>query len=111
MNDVKLRKKQFIRFLKENNCYKEFCINFYNFQNKTDYIINKLTIDELVFRFITFRSNSEIDDAFCWLNTNQGDDYWRTINNKWKELTNGIKQIKCFRDTNIKRRKKKNHTV
>ena len=98
MNDVKLRKKQFIRFLKEKNCYEEFCKNFYNFQYKTEYIIKKINIDELIFRFLTFKSNSEIDDAFCWESTIQGDEYWRCINDNWLTLTRGMKHG-CWRKT------------
>ena len=78
------RKKQLLRFLKENNCYKEFIKNFIQFESK-GYFKNKLDIDDLVSRVITYKScsESEINDAFRWKDTIQGENFWRTIDDKW----------------------------
>ena len=95
MDNIILRKKVFIRFLKENNCYKQFCENFYNYQYCHEYIIDKLNIDKLIYRALINKTNgSEINDAFCWVNTEQEHKYWKDINDTWVHLSKFIKQIK-----------------
>ena len=68
------RKKIFIRFLKENNCYKQYCKNYNN------------TLDEL------YESNeyngelnisNEIFDAFSWVSTKEGFSFWDDVDDKW----------------------------
>lgn len=61
--------KRFCRFLKENNCYGEFCENFLKGQVK---------IKE-------FKKAPSLVTAFVWDATNEGHEFWETINSKWRE--------------------------
>ena len=84
----KHRKKLFIRFLKENNCYEHF---IYSMVNNDNYMFRFNNIDELinfaiVRRFENFFTDSEIYRAFFWSDTIEGNEYWKDINNKWLKI-------------------------
>ena len=71
------RKKLFIRFLKENNCYGNFV---YYMRIRGGYFsdINVLVaISEL-------NKTSEIYYSIDWENTKQGKKFWSDMNDKWK---------------------------
>ena len=86
MDNNNNRKKIFIRFLKENNCYNEFMYNLtkhekfgmYQFNNINDLLYRLKTMDDL---FI-----NEISLAFCWDETTQGFLYWNKITDKWNKI-------------------------
>lgn len=61
--------KRFCRFLKENNCYGEFCENFL----KGDVKLKE------------FKKAPSLVTAFVWDATNEGFKFWETINSKWRE--------------------------
>ena len=99
INESLIREKKLLfRFLKENNCYMEFIKNFNDFvkvnQNKKFYFIDiRLGFDEVIKKRIVSEINSEIEYAFCWRKTLQGDTFWRELSRKWIEIS---KQIKYY---------------
>ena len=78
---IENRKKLFVRFLKENNCYKEFCfyMNINRFKN-----INKL-VD-----FAETNSANEFSIAFNWQKTVQNFEYWLNLSIKWRKCANNF---------------------
>ena len=83
-NDFDYRKKLFIRFLKENNCYKEFFKNFYNVNCNRQF---KEFNDLLSYSY--YHKRSEIINAFDWIHTSYGVIKWAELNKKWEELLYG----------------------
>lgn len=76
--------KEFIAFLKINNCYFEYKENFIN-----DSYYPKFR------EFIHFEPRKKyISYAFFWKNTPQGYEYWYDIHYKWIEYLDSIKKIK-----------------
>ena len=70
-------KQQFIRFLKDNNAYGQYILNF----NKREESRNK------AYPKSQFFSKSEpfnfMNKAFTWCNTIEGWGYWNTLSRKW----------------------------
>ena len=93
-----LEKKQFIRFLKENNCYKEYCRNFSLYskkfiilnQNRKTFISYKKGIDEIINKRILNQIDSEIEYSFRWRDTFEGHDYWSELSHKWEKISKEI---------------------
>ena len=73
-------KKQFFRFLKENNVYKPFFTNFNKRHGCTRYFAN---ISDLIDFCFNEKYLSIIDQAFCWGKTKEGDTFWNQINIKF----------------------------
>ena len=79
------RKKLFIRFLKENNCYINFFSNLY--KQKNDWQDCNSSINELVLAMIAIhKDGSEIDYGFNWGCTEETFSYWSKLNIKWKNI-------------------------
>ena len=78
------RKKLFIRFLKENNCYKQYVRNYdNNFNLDSGFIyncLNELYDDRLP------NEDNEFTDAFSWGNTYEGFEYWDDMDDKWRSF-------------------------
>lgn len=68
-------KEVFIKFLKDNNCYHEFCFNI-----RQEYNIGIETV------FNYFSHYNWIRFAFSWGRSEQGYEYWDKINDKWIDL-------------------------
>ena len=88
-NKIILRKKQFVRFLKENNCYKEFFHYFYNSKlNSHFYDNNDRTIEQLITVIMNnnYNSYNEVSLAFVWKDTIEGYAYWYAVFEKWDKI-------------------------
>ena len=86
MNNITLRKKQFIRFLKENNCYGNF---IFNLENHKQYIYSYKfnNVDDIVKETINRNNNlvNEFTCAFSWTNTIEGYRYWANKSYQWNK--------------------------
>lgn len=69
-----LNKQIFFRFLKENNCYRSFLINYY-----LTSIINNTNIFKCPCR-------NAIIASFSWCETKEGGAFWHNIHLKWVNL-------------------------
>lgn len=78
--------KNFVHFLKENNAYEEFMINFHKRNMK--YFPTKR--DGKKFMKIYTRNYAVakeiINFAFVWHDTPQGHGYWSDLNTIWKRI-------------------------
>ena len=76
---MKLSKKKFIRFLKQNNAYEQFMFAF----RKQNALRNKKGL------YFKNYSNAEplkyVDYAFVWDNTKEGWEYWANLDKEWKK--------------------------
>ena len=67
--------KKFIKFLEANNAWENFERAFENYgRNAKDY---KKECKE--------SRNRELDAAFMWAETEEGEEYWSKLNRKWRE--------------------------
>lgn len=68
----------FIIFLKQNNIYHLFVYNMKNRVNiRWCYDIKTMSI---------YSPYCFVDDAFKWVNTNEGYNFWHNINTKWRNI-------------------------
>lgn len=81
-----VRKKIFLRFLKENNSLKSFLQNF-----NMGYFYGN--IDELVKYEIICNSCNEISSTFSWAMSKEGFNHWDNLDRKWRKL---LKEKKYF---------------
>lgn len=70
-------KDEFIKFLSENDCSKDFAIHLDH--NTYDYYLTTKKYDMLIYKCIV------------WGNTDKGKPFWHEMNNKWLER---LKQLK-----------------
>ena len=85
MGKIKNKRKIFIRFLKENNVYKNFINNVegkYGFYKR---------FDELLFFATQGIYLNEVKGGFRWDKTKEGWKFWDNINNKWRDYYYKIK--------------------
>ena len=76
---MKLSKRKFIRFLKQNNAYEQF---MFNFRKQNPLCNNK----ELYFKSYSNADTLKyVDYAFVWDNTKEGWEYWANLDKKWKK--------------------------
>jgi hypothetical protein len=90
MNDKRI--KQFYRFLKENNIYKAYRINFDKEYSCSDSLSKFLRIsldDEVIF------------EAFCWQGTPEGGNFWADICDEWDEYVEKIRKDERSRNKKI----------
>lgn len=67
-------KKEFVRFLKENNAYMKYRINLKNYcMNNSDF-----------FHLPKTSGNKLLGYAFFWDETKEGYTFWKELNNKWQ---------------------------
>lgn len=87
INNLEFRKKIFFRFLKENNCYKQFIMNFHNDKIK----FQKYNLNEYI---IIHNKNAKlIINTFNWSDTSTvkvKNNPWCKISDKWVQLVNEI---------------------
>lgn len=79
MIDKFLLKKKLIRFLKDNDCYKLFCINI---ESNCHYFES---FDNLISFSSMYKNRNEIINAFEWDKTKEGFDFWHKKMRKWQK--------------------------
>ena len=72
-------KQQFIQFLKQNNAYEQYMLNFNNRSKMSKYYSKKAF--KKYFKFT--EEKLLITNAFDWDKTKEGFDYWDKIDDKW----------------------------
>ena len=73
--------KKFIKFLEANNAWENFERAFENYgKNAKDY---KKECEGNI--------NIELDCAFVWAETEEGEEYWEALNEKWIEANKPLK--------------------
>ena len=79
--------RQFIRFLKENNSLEYFCDNVKEQNGKQQ---DKKTLllsmrEKRTTQNITYYLINIIDRSFYWARTPQGHEYWKRLNERWRQ--------------------------
>ena len=80
-----LIKKKIKSFLKKENCFEQFYLNFNN-QHRS--LMLKDLIDEVI--KTKFNISQLFFLAFSWYYTQEGDTYWLNIHIKWREYIQPI---------------------
>lgn len=80
-----MKKGYFFRFLKENNAYEQYIMNFNTKLGKEYRKINGFHSTKKFFEDVG--SKYFITYGFIWRNTPQGYGYWDNLNCKWKKKT------------------------
>lgn len=93
--------KLFISWLKYNNIFSSFCINFNNKSKDWESAYFKTTNN---LKLIT-EPYLWIQYAFRWCDTKQGDSFWAKKSNEWEKYYNNTK----IRLKNIKNKKRYNY--
>ena len=91
-----------IKFLKEHDAlesYKRNCINFTKARRRRkNYtmleFINPLQTEEIDGRLKKGYLDCVFWNAFCWADSPQGDEYWRTMATEWNILIEDVKLCK-----------------
>ena len=92
----------FINFLKERNAlenYKQNCIarikqGYKRRKNPMYQILNPLLMEEIEEQVERGGLRSTLWNAFCWADSPQGDEYWRTMASEWHKLIEDVKLCK-----------------
>lgn len=74
-------RKIFYRFLKEENVFMPYFKNLYRYR-KYEMESNKVFFDLLLCKY----PSSILISSFNWSNTPQGEEFWKTIDYKWKDI-------------------------
>ena len=76
-------KNDFLRFLKKNNIFEAYMLNF-NKDKKYRMLFNRKLINSTANCFFkTINSQNYVCSSFEWYKTPEGDSFWNEINNKW----------------------------
>ena len=78
--EVNSKTEQFIKFLRDNDCYDKFIKNYKDVKN----------ID---YHFENNQKNNFISGAFTWMETPEEHNYWSKLNTKWRKLIGHLKII------------------
>lgn len=69
-------KKDFVHFLKKHNAYGKY---------RKAYFEEKMLVLN-PFNLLNEPLNQQINYAFCWTKTNEGEDFWWELNEKWRKF-------------------------
>lgn len=78
--------KDFLRFLKDNNCYREYFKSFNDVTNGKKFRVEKGLEKEFNSFFISTNSLDWILHGFDWKLTRNGFDFWQILDLKWFNL-------------------------
>jgi hypothetical protein len=70
--------QDFINFLKNENIYEKFINNLLNNNNQWKWNFSKYCKD--------IKKQYYLSSSFRWYKTEEGDKFWRDINDKWRNL-------------------------
>lgn len=81
-----LNAKILYKYLKRNNCFADFA------KNTEEYTINHFSMDDFSKKkvFKTLDKIGSICRAFSWINSPQGDQYWRQLDNDYYKFREHI---------------------
>ena len=85
--------KTFVRFLKENGCYRKYMRNFNKLEN-IKYRIDAYGCKNINDFFNILDNRSYIDCAFIWNMNNEGIRYWDDVDQEWDDIVYGCNVIK-----------------
>lgn len=96
---MKITYGDFIDFLKENNAYEFYMLNYYIDNNKQPGINNNF---ELFFEKMNDNEDSLLllDNAFSWSETPQGHSYWSILYSKLEEYMEDYKRLSRLKKLN-----------
>ena len=75
-------KKAFYEFLKKNRCLKAF----------KDNLLERRDVDDVDEYLRRVAHGWYVSSAFMWSDTEQGDDYWKKINDKWLRVVESARK-------------------
>lgn len=80
--------KEFVSFLKNNNCYKQFRENFSTpFNDESFRYLVKRCFSQKV-ALTTYSYWRVLGGVFKWKDTKEGYDFWRNVRNAWEKEYN-----------------------
>ncbi len=74
----------FLRWLKENGIYRNYCYEFYK-ANKRNLLLNKMRVNVKYSNLKNVGYNILYSSSFSWSDTNEGGDFWLYKHKEWND--------------------------